>query len=81
VAEPFRDIELPAVDLVHTDFGLHNVLFRDRALAHRRVRVGQADRVDLRVGAFIRAAVRGLSKFADPVPFEPSRVILKATVR
>lgn len=32
-AEPFRDIELPAVDLVHTDFGLHNVLFRDRALA------------------------------------------------
>jgi hypothetical protein len=31
-AEPFRDIELPAADLVHADFGLHNVLFRDRAL-------------------------------------------------
>ncbi len=31
--EPFRGIELPAVDLVHMDFGLHNVLFRDRALA------------------------------------------------
>jgi len=27
-AAPFRDIQLPGTDLVHMDFGLHNVLFR-----------------------------------------------------
>lgn len=31
-AEPFRGIELPAADLVHLDFGLHNLVFRDRRL-------------------------------------------------
>jgi aminoglycoside phosphotransferase (APT) family kinase protein len=32
-AAPFRDAGLPATDLVHLDFGLHNVLFRDASLA------------------------------------------------
>src|SRR6185437_12874260 len=27
-AAPFRDVRLPGADLVHMDFGLHNVLFR-----------------------------------------------------
>jgi Ser/Thr protein kinase RdoA (MazF antagonist) len=26
-AAPFRDVQLPGADLVHTDFGLHNILF------------------------------------------------------
>jgi aminoglycoside phosphotransferase (APT) family kinase protein len=34
LARPFQDVDLPDCDLVHTDFGLHNVLFRDgRAVA------------------------------------------------
>ena len=32
-AAPFRDVQLPCADLVHMDFGLHNVLFRDGAVA------------------------------------------------
>jgi thiamine kinase-like enzyme len=30
---PFRDVRLPGADLVHMDFGLHNVLFRDGEVA------------------------------------------------
>jgi len=29
LAGPFQDVDLPTSDLVHTDFGMHNVLFRD----------------------------------------------------
>ena len=32
-AAPFRDIQLPGADLVHMDFGPHNVLFRDGKVA------------------------------------------------
>lgn len=32
-AAPFRAVRLPAADLVHLDFGLHNVLFRDGEVA------------------------------------------------
>jgi Ser/Thr protein kinase RdoA (MazF antagonist) len=32
-AAPFRDVRLPGADLVHTDFGLHNVLFRNGEVA------------------------------------------------
>lgn len=32
-AAPFRDVRLPGADLVHMDFGLHNVLFRDGEVA------------------------------------------------
>jgi aminoglycoside phosphotransferase (APT) family kinase protein len=33
LAAPFRDVALPETDLVHTDLGLHNVLFRDGEVA------------------------------------------------
>ena len=32
-AAPFRDVQLPGADLVHMDFGLHNVLFRNGEVA------------------------------------------------
>lgn len=32
-AAPFRDVRLPGADLVHMDFGLHNVLFRNGDVA------------------------------------------------
>jgi Ser/Thr protein kinase RdoA (MazF antagonist) len=32
-AAPFRGVRLPGADLVHMDFGLHNVLFRDGEVA------------------------------------------------
>lgn len=32
-AAPFRDVRLPDADLVHMDFGLHNVLFRNGEVA------------------------------------------------
>lgn len=32
-AAPFRDVRLPGTDLVHMDFGLHNVLFRNGEVA------------------------------------------------
>lgn len=32
-AAPFRDVRLPGTDLVHMDFGLQNVLFRDGQVA------------------------------------------------